>query len=61
MSDGDQFCREVRKRAWHYLNPDVAAKAGMTLAQLQQFAAGGYHPDAKTVDTLAAVMRLHER
>ena len=30
----------VRKRAWHYLSPEVAAWAGMTLDQLKQFVAG---------------------
>ena len=33
--------KAVRDRALHYLTPDVAASIGLTLQQLQQFAAGG--------------------
>jgi hypothetical protein len=32
--------KQVRDRAHHYLSPDVAAAAGLTLQELQQFVAG---------------------
>ena len=31
---------EVRERAWLYLSPEVAAAAGLSLTELQQFIAG---------------------
>jgi hypothetical protein len=35
-----QTINAIRARAWMFLNPDVAACAGLALAELQQFAAG---------------------
>jgi hypothetical protein len=34
--------KAIRDRAMRYLTPDVAAAAGMSLAQLQQFCAGAF-------------------
>jgi hypothetical protein len=48
----------IRKRAWHYLSPSVAACAGMTLAELQQFVAGSYQPTEDQLTLLAKRMRL---
>ena len=51
--------KAVRKRAWHYLEPSVAACAGMTLGQMQQFVAGTYHPDENQIHALAVRMQLY--
>jgi hypothetical protein len=32
----------VRRRCWHYLSPEVAAHAGISLARLQAFVAGSF-------------------
>ena len=50
----------VRKRAWHYLSPEVAAWAGMTLDQLKQFVAGTLHPTPDQIHALAIRMQLYE-
>jgi hypothetical protein len=33
---------EIRKRAWHYLTPEISAEASMTLDQLKQFIGGTF-------------------
>jgi hypothetical protein len=48
----------VRKRAWHSLSPQTAAAAGMSLAQLQQFVAGGFHPTPEQIEALARRLGL---
>jgi hypothetical protein len=52
--------KEVRKRAWHFLDPDTAGSAGMTLAQLQQFVAGTFHPSQEQLRRLARRMSVPE-
>jgi hypothetical protein len=42
----------IRKKCWHYLTPEVAAAAGLTLAQLQRFIA---HQHTPTDDQLRAL------
>jgi hypothetical protein len=49
----------VRKRAWHYLSPEVAAVAGMSIFQLQQFVAGTFHPTDDQIHALAIRMQLY--
>ena len=46
----------IRKRACHYLSPEVAARAGMTLFQLQQFVAGAFTPTDEQLTSLARRM-----
>ena len=36
---------KIRKRTWHYLSPEVASCADLSLAELQQFVAHAYRPD----------------
>jgi hypothetical protein len=48
----------IRRRAWHFLSPEVAAAAGLQLDQLQQFVAGRFHPTDEQVMRLAERMRL---
>ena len=50
---------KVRKAAWLYLNQDeVGIVAGISLAQMQQLAAGAYHPDAAQLSALARRMGI---
>jgi hypothetical protein len=48
--------QRVRARSWHYLNADVAAVAGMTLADLQSFIGGTYTPTESQLVALAKRM-----
>jgi hypothetical protein len=50
--------KRIRDRAMHYLTPDVAASAGMSLDQLKQFCAGNFHPDRAQIEQLARRMEL---
>jgi hypothetical protein len=50
--------RIIRKRAWHYLTPDVAACAGLTLDQMKQFTAHAYLPTDEQLLHLARRMGL---
>ncbi|MFH0300991.1 helix-turn-helix transcriptional regulator [Bradyrhizobium sp. 31Argb] len=59
MSNTD--IKAVRDRAWLYLEPDVAARAGMSLAQLQQFVAGTFVPSPEQLRALARVLNIKER
>ena len=50
----------VRRYAWHYLDPGVAAAAAMSLAQLQQFVAGVFSPSDAQLQQLSRRMGLDE-
>ena len=50
----------IRKRAWHYLSPEVAACAGLSLAQLQQFVAGTVTLTDDQLRDLATRMGIRE-
>jgi hypothetical protein len=50
--------KRIRARAMHYLTPDVAASAGMSLTELQQFCAGSFHPNREQIEALARRMEL---
>ena len=50
--------KKVRDRAWHYISPDVAAAAGMTFQQMQQFIAGTFTPTDTQLRDLARRMYL---
>jgi hypothetical protein len=50
--------RQVRDRAWMFLSPEVAAVAGMTLVQMQQFIAGMFHPSHDQIQRLARRMQI---
>jgi hypothetical protein len=50
--------QRVRDRAWLYLEPCVAATATMTLANLQQFVGGTYHPTDDQIRRLAIRMQV---
>jgi hypothetical protein len=53
--------KAVRDRALHYLTPDVAASIGLTLQQLQQFAAGGTQTLSENqLQRLAARIEIEE-
>lgn len=45
--------KQLRDRAMHYLTPDVASRAGMSLQQLQQFIAGAFTPTSEQIEQLA--------
>jgi hypothetical protein len=53
--------KPIRDRAWLYLNPGVAACAGMTLQELQQFIAGSFHPSEDQLAALARRMGMETR
>lgn len=50
--------RTLRARAWHYITPDVANAAGISLAELQRFVAGTFHPSDDQLERLARRMGL---
>jgi hypothetical protein len=50
--------QKCRRRAWAYLSPGVAACAGMTLENLQQFIAGKYFPNAEQLRALSRRMSV---
>ncbi len=50
---------EIRKAAWHYLTPEVASAVGLTLGELQGFAAGSFHPTAEQIARLANRMGIN--
>lgn len=50
--------KTIRDRAWLYLTPGVAAAANMTLAELQQFVGGTFHPSDEQLGVLARRMGL---
>jgi hypothetical protein len=56
--DSQRLEDKVRQRSALYLSPEVARVAGMTLAQLQQFAAGAFHPSHEQVQRLARRMQI---
>lgn len=45
--------KAVRDRMAHYLTPDVAAAADMSLQQLQQIFAGAFKPTPEQIEHLA--------
>ena len=45
--------KTLRDRTWLFLNSDIAAAAGMSLAQLQQFGAGAFTPAPAQIEQLA--------
>jgi hypothetical protein len=45
--------KTVRDRAWTSLSPQTAAAAGMTLADLQQFAGGNFYPSSEQLEALS--------
>lgn len=47
------YVKEVLKRAHHYLSAEVAASAGMSLQQLQQFCSGTFFPTEDQLKWLA--------
>jgi len=51
--------KELRKRCWHYLHPDVAACAGLSLGELQQFVAGAFMPEESSLHALAIRLQLY--
>jgi hypothetical protein len=50
--------QKCRKRAWLFLSPGVAACAGMTLPDLQQFIAGKFFPNPEQLRALAKRMSI---
>jgi hypothetical protein len=54
MSNAD--IKRLRDRSWKYLDPCVAAVAGMSLQQLQQFCAGNFCPTPEQLQRLATRM-----
>ena len=51
--------KAIRKRTWHYLSPEVAACADMTVADQQQFIAHQYTPTAEQLRSLALRMGMY--
>jgi hypothetical protein len=48
----------VRRTTPHYLSPDVAAHAGMTLEQMQRLIGGSFHPSPDQLRALARRMSI---
>jgi hypothetical protein len=53
--------RQLRIRVHHYLTPEVASFAGMTLADLQQFISGQYQPSKDQLHRLALRMGVPDK
>ena len=45
--------KAIRHLVWHCLSPHTAAAAGLTLSQLQQFAAISFTPSEEQLNALA--------
>jgi hypothetical protein len=54
----NDLTKRVRARTWCYLEPCVAAVAGMTIFELQRFISGGYHPTDDQIRRLARRMSI---
>jgi hypothetical protein len=52
--------KAIRHLVWHCLSPHTAEFAGMTLAQLQQFAAGAFTPSEAQLNSLARYLRIEQ-
>jgi hypothetical protein len=52
--------KQVRDRAAHYLAPDVAAVAGMSVEQLQRFVSVTYQPTSEQLEQLARRMGVSQ-
>jgi hypothetical protein len=50
--------KRIRAHAMHYLSHEVAASARMSLAELQQFVAGNFHPNREQIEALARRLEL---
>jgi hypothetical protein len=48
----------IRKRAWHYIEPSVAATAGMTIFEMQRFISYTFMPSDEQLLALARRMSL---
>jgi hypothetical protein len=53
--------KKLRDRAWLYLSDEVAACAGMSLTNLQQFLMGRYEPTPEQLERLARRLNIQER
>jgi hypothetical protein len=51
--------KKLRDRAWHSLSPATSDAAGMTLADLQQFAGGSFHPSPEQLRVLARLFNIN--
>lgn len=49
---------KVRHRVWQFVSPEVAACAGLTIFQLEQFIAGVFKPTEAQVSALARRMQV---
>lgn len=48
----------LKRRACHFLDPTTAAAANISIAELQQFIAGTYHPTGAQLIALARRMSI---
>jgi hypothetical protein len=58
MSQTRSLREKTKRQVFHYLEPSVGTVASMSLEQLQQFAAGTFHPTDDQITRLARRMRL---
>ena len=52
--------KAIRHLVWHCLSPHTAEFAGLTLSQLQQFAAGAFTPSEEQLRALARYLRIEQ-
>ena len=52
--------KAIRHLVWHCLSPHTAEAAGLTLSQLQQFAASGFTPSEAQLNALARYLRIEQ-
>ena len=52
--------KAIRHLVWHCLSPHTADAAGLTLSQLQQFAANGFMPSEAQLNALARHVRVEQ-
>ncbi len=50
--------QRIRNRAWHFLSPQTAVSADMTLSEMQRFISGGFKPSEPQLRALATRMNL---
>ena len=49
---------KVRAQLHHYLSPEVASVAGLSLEQLRQIIGGTFHPTTEQIEQLARRMHM---
>jgi hypothetical protein len=49
----------LRRLSWHYISPEIAKAAGMTVAEMKQFCGGSYTPPPEQLEALYRRINKH--